>query len=232
MNVFDLIILAVLAVSVIFALRDGTVGTVLSTGALLLAAALAFPLSKPLAAQVSGDTTVTSTLLTYTDALARVGDYDLAHTQVYGIDDETIGKVLDSVGLPPALSQILSRNLKSGAAIESTAIVNDYVQGAVLSAAIRVLSYLLVVLIIFLALSLLIRLADRVFHYPLLRMFDWVPAALFGLARGAVLSGLLALLIPLALTVIPLPEVHESLQASSIARHFMNVDYFLRIFHA
>jgi len=232
MNIFDLIILAIILVSVLFALRDGTVGTVLSTGALLVAAALAFPLSAPLTERISGDTTVTSTLLTYTDALARVGDYDLAHTKVYGIDDETVERVLASVELPDALDTLLARNLRAGANVQSDLDVNYYVQSVVLSAAIRVLSYLAAAMAVYLVLLLLIRLADHVFHFPLLRLFDWAPAALFGLARGAVFAGLAALLIPLALTAIPLDEIAGALDKSVLARHFMNIDYFMRVFNA
>ena len=74
MNPFDLIIAAVLVLSVVYAVYRGAVQTVLNTGALILAVLLAYPLSLPLSNAVAGNTAITSQLLTYTDALARVGE--------------------------------------------------------------------------------------------------------------------------------------------------------------
>ena len=158
MNPFDLIIAAVLVLSVVYAVYRGAVQTVLNTGALILAVLLAYPLSLPLSNAVAGNTAITSQLLTYTDALARVGDVELANTPVTGIAPETVDKVIDSVGLPTALTEILRRNLASGSRIESDRTVNDYVQSAVLASAIRIISYMLCAFAVYIVLALVISL--------------------------------------------------------------------------
>ena len=232
MNPFDLVITAVLVLSVAYAIYRGAVQTVLNTAALILAVLLAYPLSAPLSDAVAGNTAITSQLLTYTDALARVGDVELANTPVTGIAPETVDKVLDSVGLPPALTEILRRNLSSGAKIESGMTVNDYVKSAVLASAIRILSYFLCVFALYIALALLISLLNYVFHFPLVRGVDWAIATVFGLARGAMLLALLFLLVPLMLTAIPLDFFRDLLNESSLAAHFMNTSYFTGIYFA
>ena len=230
MNPFDLIIIAVLLLSVVYAVYRGAVQTVLNTAALILAVLLAYPLSVPLSDAVAGNTAITSQLLTYTDALARVGDVELANTPVTGIEQETVDTVLNSVGLPTALTEILRRNLMSGAKIESDMTVNDYVKSAVLASAIRILSYLLCVFALYIALALLISLFNYVFHFPLVRGVDWLAAALFGVARGAMLLALIFLLVPLMLTAIPLDLLKDWLTDSSLAAHFMNTSYFTGIY--
>ena len=230
MNVFDLIIAAAILLSVAYAVYRGAVQTVLNTGALILAILLAYPLSVPLSDAVAGNTAITSQLLTYTDALARVGDVELANTPVTGISQETIDLVIENVGLPDAMTVILRRNMDRGSRVESGMTVNDYVQSAVLASAIRILSYLLCVFGIYIALSLLISLINFVFHFPLVRGVDWAAAALFGLARGVMLLALLFLLVPLMLTAIPLDAFRELLSASTLARHFMNTSFFTGIY--
>ena len=225
-----LAILAVLLLSVAYAIYRGAVQTVLNTGALILAVLLAYPLSVPLSDAVAGNTAITSQLLTYTDALARVGDVELANTPVTGISPETIDLVVENTGLPDALATILRRNLESGARIESDRTVNDYVQSAVLASAIRILSYLICALGVYIGLSLLIALFNSVFHFPLVRGVDAAAAGLFGLARGAMLLALLFLLVPLALTAVPLTQVRETLAASRWAGHFMKISFFTGIY--
>ena len=230
MNLFDLIIMAVLALSVVYAVYRGAVQTVLNTGALILAVLLAYPLSVPLSDAVAGNTAITSQLLTYTDALARVGDIELANTPVTGIAPETVEQVIDSVGLPEALTLILRRNMESGARITSDRTVNDYVQSAVLASAIRILSFLLCVFGLYLVLALVISLFNYVFHFPLVRGVDWAVSALFGLARGAMLASLLFLLVPLLQTAIPLDIFRDVLAGSSLAGRFMNPSFFTGIY--
>ncbi len=230
MNPFDLVITAVLLLSVIYAVYRGAVQTVLNVGALIVAVLLAYPLSVPLSDAVAGDPAVTSQLLTYTDALARVGDVDLANTRVTGIAPETVEQVLRNVGLPDAITDILRRNLTRGAAIEADATVNDYVQSAVLASAIRILSYLLSAFAVYIVLALVISLLNYVFHFPLVRALDAGMAALFGLARGAMLLALLFLLVPLLLTAVPMDALRESLQNSAMAARFMKVSFFTGIY--
>ena len=230
MNLFDLIITAVLLLSVVYAVYRGAVQTVLNTGALILAVLLAYPLSVPLSDAVAGNTAITSQLLTYTDALARVGDVELANTPVTGLAPETMEQVLDSVGLPPALTEILRRNLESGARIESDRTVNDYVQSAVLASAIRILSFLLSALAVYIVLALVISLFNFVFHFPLVRGVDWIVSTLFGLARGAMLAALLFLLVPLFMTAVPLDIFRDMLSGSTLAARFMNTSFFTGIY--
>ena len=230
MNLFDLIITAILLLSAVYAVYRGAVQTVLNTGALILAVLLAYPLSLPMSDAVARNTAVTSQLLTYTDALARVGDVELANTQVTGLAPETMERVLENVALPPALTEILRRNLESGARIESDRTVNDYVQSAVLASAIRILSFLLSALAVYIVLALVISLINYVFHFPLVKGVDWAVSVLFGLARGAMLAALLFLLVPLLMTAIPLDVVREMLSGSALAARFMNTSFFTGIY--
>ena len=230
MNPFDLVIAGVLVLSVVYAVYRGAVQTVMNVAALILAVLLAYPLSKPLTDAVRDNTAITSQLLTYTDAMARVGDVELANTRVTGITDETVEQVLKNVDLPAAMTDILRRNLVRGRSIESDRTINDYVQSAVLASAIRILSYLICALGVYIGLSLLIALFNSVFHFPLVRGVDAAAAGLFGLARGAMLLALLFLLVPLALTAVPLTQVRETLAASRWAGHFMKISFFTGIY--
>lgn len=78
MNIMDIVILAVLAVSVIFGMYRGFISGVLSVAALIGALAAAFFISPSLAAWLQGNETLVNTLMYYTDAGSRIKDLDLS----------------------------------------------------------------------------------------------------------------------------------------------------------
>ena len=78
MNIIDIVILAVLAVSVVYGLYRGFISGVLSVAALIGSAALAFACSGQLAAWLNGNQTLVDTLIYYTDAGSRIKNLDLS----------------------------------------------------------------------------------------------------------------------------------------------------------
>ena len=177
MNPFDVLILAVVLLSVMYALYRGAVHSVLSQAALLISLLVALPLSAGPAEQLQGNTGFTSLLVTYTDAVARVGDY-------------------------------------------------DYVRGAVVSSAIRILCFLCCFCLCYFALSLLLSLLNHVFQFPLLKYLDWAGAALFGVLRGLTLVCAIWLLMPLLSTVIPVDGFRQALDGSALSRPFLSQTFF------
>ena len=77
---------------------------------LLVSIVVAFAFGPRLVAVVSGNNDISSTLLTYTDAIARVGDSNLANTPVSQLTDGVISQVLNSVSLPEPIASILENN--------------------------------------------------------------------------------------------------------------------------
>lgn len=230
MNIIDIVILVILGVSVVYGLYRGFVHTILSVACCLISVMLAFSFGPRLSAIVSGSQGVSSTLATYTDAVARVGDYDLASTPVDQLSDGIIRKVLDSVSLPESIAGILESNLKnrvfSGTGLNS---VNDYVSNTVVAVAVDVLCFIACFAVSYLVLSLIISLIQHVFKLPLLKQLDWLAGGAFGLVRGALLLYVIFLLIPILSTVIPLDAFNELLAQSALAPVFQSDGLFASV---
>ena len=207
-NIIDIAILVVLGVSVIYGLYRGFMHTVLSVACCLISFALAMSFGPQLSAIVSGNEGVSSTLATYTDAVARVGDYDLASTPVEQLNDSVLSRVLSSVSLPDSISKILENNLRTRA-FSGTGLttVNDYVSNTVVAVAVNVLCFIAVFAVCYLVLSLLVSLIQHVFRLPLLKQLDWLAGGAFGLVRGAMILYVIFLLLP---TTIARPEADGS----------------------
>ena len=227
MNIVDIAILAIIGVSVIYGLYHGFVHTVLSVGCLLASVVLAMTFGPKLSSVLRSSEGVTQTLATYTDAVARVGDYELASTQVEGMQETLIDQVLSSVELPAPIASILETNLEN-ASFSGTVLttVNDYVSNTVVAVAINVLCFVACFAAAYLLLSMVVGLIKHVFKFPLLKMMDWLAGGVFGLLRGAVLVYVIFLLVPIANTVLPVDTLTILLEESKLAAMFMSDGFF------
>ena len=230
MNVIDIAILVILVASVVYGLYRGFIHTLLSVAACLISVFVAFVYGPQLAAVVSGSPGVSSTLATYTDAVARVGDYSLASTPVSQLSDNVIQKVLDSVDLPESIASILRGNMKSQS-FSGTGLttVNDYVSNTVVAVAVDILCFIVVFAACYLVLSIVVSLIQHVFKLPLLKQLDWLAGGAFGLVRGGLILYVIFLIIPILSTIIPMDAFNDILAQSTLAPIFQSDGFFAQV---
>ena len=224
MNIVDYVIIGMVAVSVLFGLYRGFVASVLSMGGGLISFLGSFALYPKLAAVIQNNQELQRTLLHYTDASSRIGDLELALTNVINLGREGVQQVLNNVSLPAPLDSILRVNLEnlvygtSGAA----STVSDYVSQTILQASINIICFLVCFIGLYIALSLTLNLIRAVFRFPVLKQLDSLAGGVFGLLRGVLVCLAVFTLVPLVQTMIPMEIIDSLLAESSLAPIFMN----------
>lgn len=230
MNIIDIVILAVIGISVLYGFYHGFIHTVASLLAALVSIYTAFIYGPGLARIFFDAPAVTGFISTYTDSGSRVGDFALATSLVDKINPDIINMILSSVKLPAPLAGVLQQNLtlKAFEGVGANS-VNAYVSNTIIAAVIQVLSYLLVFAAAYLVLSIIISMIKHIINFPILRQLDWLAGGVFGLIRGAVLIYLLLLLVPLISTVIPDEGVTSLISGSSLSHFFSSNGFFIRV---
>jgi len=224
LNIVDYVIIGVVAISVLFGLYRGFVASVLSMGGGLISFLGSFALYPKLAALIQNNQELQRTLLHYTDASSRIGDLELALTNVINLGREGVQQVLNNVSLPAPLDSILRVNLENlvygtqGAA----STVSDYVSQTILQASINIICFLVCFIGLYIVLSLTLNLIRAVFRFPVLKQLDSLAGGVFGLLRGILICLVVFTLIPLVQTMVPLDLITELLNESSLAPIFMN----------
>lgn len=230
MNIIDIVVLVILGVSMVYGLYKGFVHSLLSLACGLISLLLAFSFSPKLAAYLSGSAGVSSTLATYTDAVARVGDYSLASSSVEFLSDDTINQILANVNLPDEIETVLEKNLQNRSFQNSgLTTVNDYVSNTIVSIAVNVLCFIVCYAVAYLLLSLVVNLIHHVFRLPLLKQLDWLAGGVFGLLRGAVLLYIIFLALPLINTIISLEALDTLIAESTLAPIFQSGGLFAKV---
>ena len=142
MNLIDIIILALLGISVLVGLYRGFVASVASLGGCILSLGLTSWLNPKLVAWVQSNPELIRTLMSYTDAGTRIGDQTLSQTSVSALNQGTISEILTRVNLPGPLNTLLQNNLQQqvfrNAGLDR---VGDYVSQTIVGAVVNVLCF-------------------------------------------------------------------------------------------
>lgn len=230
MNVVDIIIIVTIGISVVYGSSSGFIQTISNTVGMLISIGAAFLLGPATAAWLTGIDWIRESLSNITNAVARVGDFDLAASQVSGISQGTVDTVLNSVALPKPLADVLRDNLLGQSfAGEGLRTVNEYVSNTIVAAALQVLGFLVAFIVAYIIISIIISIIQHVFRFPILRQLDWLAGAAFGFLRGAGFIYVLLLLVPLISTALPIEGFDELMAASQLAPHFGSDGFFVRV---
>ena len=217
MNIIDILILAVIAVSVIYGMHRGFISGVLSVAALIGAAALSFAMSPQLAAWLKGNETLVETLMYYTDAGSRVSSLDLSLMSVSQVTEGALEQILSSATLPAAFRAAFITGLGSAS---SGMTIAELLSQTIVSVSISILSFLICFFVSYIVATFVIHLISYVFELPVLRHLDALIGGVFGLVRGVLLLFILFALVPIVLAIAPVPQIEEMIAASRMAPMF------------
>ena len=231
MNIVDYVVLGVLGLSILFGFYRGFVSTVLNSGGCLVSLTLSFILYPKAAALIQGNQELVRTLLHYTDASSRLGDLELALTNVATLTQSKIAEIVAKVQLPPPLDTLLQVNLEQQVYGINSGIdtVADYVSQTILTACINIICFLLCFALIYLALALVVNMLKAIFRFPVLKQLDWLAGGIFGFLRGVVICYAVFALVPLVQTVVPIDMIAELFEQSTLAPIFNNGNLILGI---
>ena len=217
MNIIDILILAVLAVSVIYGMHRGFISGVLSLAALIGAAALSFAMSGQLAAWLKGNQTLVDTLMYYTDAGSRVSSLDLSLMSVSQVTESALAQILSSANLPAAFESAFITGISSA---PGAMTISELLSQTIVSVSISILSFLICFFVSYIVATFVIHLISYVFELPVLRHLDALIGGVFGLVRGVLLLFILFALVPIVLAIAPVPQIEEMIAASRMAPMF------------
>lgn len=230
MNTVDIIILAIIGLSVLIGLYRGFISSVASLGGCLLSLALSYWLNPQLVSWIQSNPEVMKTLMSYTDAATRIGDQTLAQTEVSALSTDMISNVLSRVNLPAPLDTLLRTNLENQIfrSVNLTQ-VGDYVSQTIIGAVLHVIGFVICFVVCLVALHIVLNFLKVVFKFPVLKQLNAVAGGAFGLLRGILFCFVAFALLPLLQTIVPLEGISEMLSESSLAPIFNSDQLILSI---
>lgn len=221
MNIVDYLIIGVIAVSVLFGLRRGFISGVLSLGSLLLSVFIAFQAYPTLAQSLQNNESLVNTLVHYTDASSRIKDLELALTPVTELTQSALDQVMENAQLPGVLDSLVRQNI-AGETVSAIGSMNisEYLNQTIIGVSLNILCFILCFGAAYIVLTLLSHMICYVFRLPVLRHLDALAGGAFGALRGMLIVMVLAAIVPIVLTISPIEQIQELIDASQLAGFF------------
>ena len=223
-NIVDVILYAILALSVISGMYKGFITSGLAMvgfGAAWYGALNLFPWLAQLALK---NEALMGMLGYYLDPSSLFKTASLALTPVTTLAGDTgsplLNQALQELNLPQVIESAFKTNVGNQLFkdIPNVSTVADYLGHTIWVSAINVLAFILIFVVCYVVVLLVVNLLNNVFRFPLLKHLDWLLGGLFGLARGVIVVMLLLDVAPLILSMLPFKEVQSLLEASTLAQ--------------
>ncbi len=220
-NAVDLIVLGILAVSILFGMYKGFINAVLGLIGLFAALIIAYLAYPQLARALQSNQSLINTLAHYSDASSRIHDLDLALTPVAGIPQTLLNQALTNAALPQPFEAFVRANILNQAFASLGSInVAEYLNQTIIAVSLNILCFLVCFAVAYAAIMLIVHLINYVFRLPVLKHLDMLLGGAFGGIRGIFLVFVLFALVPILLTISPIPQVSQMISESSLASIF------------
>jgi len=227
-NIVDVILYAILALSVISGMYKGFITSGLAMvgfGAAWYGALNLFP---KLAELALSNRELMSMLKYYMDPSSLFKTASLAATPVadaasnVGTGSTLLNQALEELNLPQVIESAFKTNVGNQlfSGLDNMTTMADYLGQTIWVAAINVIAFILIFVVCYVVVLLVVNLLNNVFRFPLLKHLDWLFGGLFGLVRGVFVVMLLLGVAPLILSMLPFKEVQALLDASSLVQYF------------
>jgi len=226
-NIVDLILYLILALSLISGMYKGFIASGLAAVGFVAAWFGALNLFPRLAQMLLGNQYLMGSLSYYLDASSLFKTSELADCPVAqavsstGTGSTMLNQALQELNLPTLIESTFKNNVTSQLFKDlNLTTLADYLGQTIWVAAINVASFLVMFTVCYFVVLLVVNLLNNVFRFPLLKHLDWLLGGVFGLARGAVVVMLLLGIAPLILSMLPLKAVGGILETSRLAQFF------------
>ncbi|MBQ8954594.1 MAG: CvpA family protein [Clostridia bacterium] len=228
MNIVDIIILAILGLSLVSGMYKGFITSTLALvgfcGAWIASLASYQYLVKAVTANES--------LMKFFSGLVGAVDLfkttSLANMQVASATTANIDQAVSEINIP-LISNLFRDNVVGKVfANEGLSTMSEYLTQTLLTTALNIICFLLMFIVIYAAVLLIVNMLNNVFRFPALRHLDWLLGGVFGLVRGLVIVMLIFAVVPTissALSSMNITMLTELIDASRIGKIFQDSNF-------
>lgn len=229
MNIVDIIIVAVIVLSIIFSAKKGFLISVLSLGSFVISWLLAY-IFYPLVSKAFMSGKFFQTILNYTDGAQLVSNFQTANTSIQNFSSGEIGQIVQTSNVPSPISNLVQSNIAGEVfAEQGLTTVGEYFGQTVGIVVMNILSFLLIYLVVQLIFLIVLNCVNFVRRLPVLKQADGFLGGCFGAARGILLVFVLFMLIPVVLVMLPYDAAYDLIDQSLFGNFFYQSNFLLTL---
>ena len=227
-NLIDVAIVAIIGLSVAYGLYSGLLSSVMNIVGLVVAWACAIFAYPTLSEWIVENTDWLQQIVHYTEGASSITSLETARTAVSGVSESFVIQAVNNANFPWPFSTMVYENIMGEAyAAHGLTTIADYFNYTLGYAALNIISFILILVIVYALFSMVNVLISYVAKLPVLRQFDSLLGGGFGLIRGIFIVFVIFMLVPVMLAVVPVTLVQEMIDESRLASFFYEGNFIL-----
>lgn len=230
MNVLDIAILVILAVSFIIGLYNGFLVTVLHIFAYLGSWVLGFIFYPILSNYLIANTGLLDKIVYYTDISSKLVDFQQSKLGIAGLGGEQLKTIVENSQIPQPFGKAIVANV-GNQSLTSLQTLGEYLDYTVGKVIISILSFFIIFFAIRLIFAIIIGIVKAIRDIPILKQLDSLAGAGLGLVRGLLLLYVVFSVLPLVLTIAPIDIVSDLIESSKLAPFFYKTNILVNFIH-
>lgn len=234
MNIIDYAIILVFGLSILMGMHRGS----MATGLNLLGAALSLLIARlcyPYVTEwIAGHEKWMEYLVYLSEGSSHIPTsmMEYARADVTTLTAEQVRTVVSASGFTAPFDGVLLKNIAGQVYAGHCTTLFEYFDQTVADYSLNAISFLCTFVFTYLVCSLLIRLIDFTFTFPLLKCCDSLVGGALGAARGFLGMMLLALLVPLVVNMLQIGLIEELVTGSKLLTPFFPENWFFSWIHS
>lgn len=229
MSIFDIMLVLIIAVCILFGAYRGFLVSAFKTGSFFVSWVIAYILH-PLVAWIFSGKGVIQTLINYTEGAAKLNlvSVEQIYLPVKDLPADTLNELVNSSNLVSPFNNLVKQNIVSQEfASRGLTTVGEYFDYTVAYATLNILAFIAVFILARVLLGVLINATDAVHHFPVLKHYDTLLGGVMGLLRGVFTCYVLVALLPIALSIFNVPAITQMVTQSPLCNFFYQSNFIL-----
>ena len=170
-------------------------------------------------------------MMNYIEVSDKIVNQEIAKQSIAGLSADKISEALTSMGMPESIRSITETNITEkvfeGSSVTTLA---DYVDRTIINIVLNAGTFLILFLIFILLFAFITGVVRNVVRIPVLRTFDSLLGALFGLVWGIMLVSVIYIMAPVAVAALPIQQVGDLFRDSWISGMFYESGFLNNIY--
>jgi uncharacterized membrane protein required for colicin V production len=225
MNIVDLVILSIMSMSIVIGTYNGFLLSALHAASFFLSwviAVIFYPiLTKIILGLFPG---FLNTITFYVDGSSQIPDVENRMAGIGSFTQDQVARLVDKINLPNPFGRVLASDVFQSA--DGLHTLGEYFDKTMAAVIINIISFILLFLLIKFAFTIAIGIGKAIRSLPVLKQFDSLAGAGFGLIRGFFMVYLFFALIPIIMALAPAGLIHKYLDGSVLSGFFYNTNIF------
>ena len=223
MNIIDIIILAILALSLVSGMYKGFITSTLALVGFVGAWIGSLATYQHLVTAIRANESLMTFFSGRSGAVDLFKTNALANMSVAVAQGVDIDQAVNEIGIPIVGRLFRDNVVNKVFANQGLDTLSEYLSETLLTTALNIICFILVFFVLYVAVLLLCNLLNNVFRFPALRHMDWLLGGVFGLVRGVIIVMLICSVIPTissALTSMNVNVMSDLIQESRLGSIF------------